>query len=113
MPVAIAKLIASGSPCSPPEIPLTCFPVRVGRRPGSDVCLADRWVSREHCEINCEDDVLIVRDLGSKHGTFVNGQSVEMARLCPGDELSVGLSRFRVQYERSQVSATLAHEAVV
>jgi pSer/pThr/pTyr-binding forkhead associated (FHA) protein len=112
MPAAIAKLVATESPLAPHEIRLTCFPVRVGRRVGNDVCLADRWVSRDHCEICCEAACLMVRDLGSKHGTFVNGRPVDVAPLHPGDELSVGLSRFRVQYEAESVGAELVHEAI-
>jgi pSer/pThr/pTyr-binding forkhead associated (FHA) protein len=45
------------------------------------------------------DDVLMVRDLGSKHGTFVNGRSVLEAELRPGDLLNIGITRFLVEYE--------------
>jgi len=49
------------------------------------------WVSRAHCEIDCIDDVLLVRDLGSKHGTFVNGRRVECPTvLSQGDEIALG-----------------------
>ena len=79
------------------EIPLKHFPLRLGRSDDADVCVDDRWVSREHCQIDRSDGELMVRDLGSKHGTFVNGRAVTLAELRPGDELSVGLSRFVVR----------------
>ena len=38
----------------------------------------------------------MVRDLNSKHGTFVNGVRVKEAPLMSGDRLTVGRSRFIV-----------------
>ena len=49
---------------------------------------------------------LLVRDLGSRHGTYVNGQQVTEARLAPGDELCIGLTHFLAEYEPA--SAVLA-----
>jgi pSer/pThr/pTyr-binding forkhead associated (FHA) protein len=93
----IAKLIVTESKAACREIPLCEFPQRLGRSPSADICIDDRWVSRYHCEIDYQQDALTVCDLGSKHGTFVNGQPVKRVRLRPGDELSVGLSRFVVE----------------
>ena len=45
-----------------------------------------------------DDGVLVVRDLGSKYGTFVNGRQIAEALLLPGDMLSVGLSNFVAVY---------------
>ena len=61
--------------------------------------LDDRWVSRRHWEVVDEEGVLVVRDLGSKYGTFVNGRPISQAALLPGDMLSVGLSNFVAGYE--------------
>jgi pSer/pThr/pTyr-binding forkhead associated (FHA) protein len=96
-----AKLIAKDPLFSFHEIDLIDFPLRIGRGPDADVQLGDRWVSREHCEIDSADDALVVRDLGSKHGTFVNGRSVMEAELHQGDELNIGLTRFVVEYQAS------------
>ena len=38
-------------------------------RPRSDV------ISRRHCEISIDGDVVTVRDMGSRNGTFVNGEA--------------------------------------
>jgi pSer/pThr/pTyr-binding forkhead associated (FHA) protein len=94
-----AKLIAANSDVPRREISLTNFPRRLGRGDEADVCVDDRWVSRDHCEIDLVEDTLVVRDLHSKHGTFVNGRSVVEAELKPGDVLNIGLSKFRVQYD--------------
>lgn len=76
------------------DIPLDCFPVLIGR--GSDVTLQidDRWASRRHCMLEVVEGRLVVRDLGSKHGTFVNNQPVQQAVLDSGDVLTVGMSSF-------------------
>ena len=40
---------------------------------------------------------VVVTDLGSTNGTFVNGRKVTRAEVQPGDELSIGTSRLRVE----------------
>jgi pSer/pThr/pTyr-binding forkhead associated (FHA) protein len=77
------------------------LPAIVGRMPGADLVVEDRWVSRIHCEISEIDGTLVVRDLGSRNGTMVNGHHVKEAHLLPGDRLTVGLSSFHVQYKRA------------
>lgn len=48
-------------------------------------------VSRKHCElVIAEDEELLVRDLGSANGTYVNGKRVRQQELSPGDLLTVG-----------------------
>ena len=107
-----AKLIAKDSLVSSREIALTEFPLRLGRGPEANVQIGDRWVSRDHCEIDCVDDVLLVRDLGSKHGTFVNGRSVLEAELRPGDLLNIGITRFVVEYDSVPAAACLREPAL-
>jgi len=43
-----------------------------------------------------------VRDLGSKNGSFVNGEHADECWLRPGDTLSVGATTFVVDYESSE-----------
>jgi pSer/pThr/pTyr-binding forkhead associated (FHA) protein len=103
-----ARLIAVGVFAAPREIPLSAFPLRLGRSTTAHVFVNDRWVSRDHCEIDWVNDALVVRDLGSKHGTFVNGQAVATTELRSGDELTIGLSKFLVQLDRP-APATATH----
>ena len=76
------------------------LPVVIGRNPEADVRLDDRWVSRVHSEISEINGTLVVRDLDSHNGTLVNGQYIKEAHLFPGDQLTVGLTSFQVQYTR-------------
>ncbi len=79
------------------------FPLVIGRSPDADITLEDRWVSRRHCEIHIVDGGLVVRDLGSKHGTLINEATITEALLQPGDQLSVGLSTLIAAYDRERI----------
>jgi hypothetical protein len=67
--------------------------VVVGRDADGPGCIADPKVSARHCVVRRNDDGLMVDDLGSRNGTWVNGASVEYAALADGDELVVGATR--------------------
>jgi pSer/pThr/pTyr-binding forkhead associated (FHA) protein len=82
------------------KIVLDKLPVMIGQSPDAAVRLDDQWVSRHHCQINAVKGTLVVRDLGSVLGTFVNGLNVSTAMLMPGDRLTVGVTSFLVDYER-------------
>jgi pSer/pThr/pTyr-binding forkhead associated (FHA) protein len=65
-------------------------------RPRSDV------VSRRHCEIAINGDIVTACDLGSRNGTFVNGEELDGPRkLAPGDHLKVGKLEFEVLIDRA------------
>jgi pSer/pThr/pTyr-binding forkhead associated (FHA) protein len=95
-----AELVSLGPLTPPLRIALGSLPAILGRGSGADIRLDDRWISRIHCEISEISGTLVVRDLESRHGTFVNGQHVAEAHLLPGDRLSVGLTSFEVKYRR-------------
>ena len=78
--------------------PLSRLPVTVGRGDEADVRVTDPWVSRLHCQIEVRRGMLYVRDLGSKHGTWVNHRRVEESLVFPGDELEIGLTALLAEY---------------
>jgi pSer/pThr/pTyr-binding forkhead associated (FHA) protein len=84
------------------EIPLKKFPVLLGRGPHAEIQVLDSFASRRHCEISERDGALFVRDLGSKNGSFVNGEHADERWLRPGDTLGVGTTTFVVDYESSE-----------
>ncbi len=65
-------------------------PYTVGRKVDRDLVIADPRVSREHASIVSEDGEFFVVDLGSKHGTFVNGERIERRKLQRNDRLEFG-----------------------
>ncbi|MCX5746470.1 MAG: FHA domain-containing protein [Proteobacteria bacterium] len=63
----------------------------VGRHPNSVIQLLDTIVSKEHCVIEQQGPQMILRDLGSLNGTFVNGERVVGWRvLGHGDDIRLG-----------------------
>lgn len=63
----------------------------VGRHPASDIFLDDITVSRRHAEIRRRGSYLMVVDVGSFNGTYLNGARVDSEELLrDSDELRVG-----------------------
>jgi serine/threonine-protein kinase len=70
---------------------------RVGRAPDAPFSLPDdRWLSREHFQIEIRPPLCDLEDLGSTNGTKVNGLRVERARLRDGDVIAAGDSEIAV-----------------
>ncbi len=67
----------------------------IGRQSTNDIPLPDRTVSKRHAVIGRVRGQAVVKDLGSRNGTFVNGQKLEKAILASGDRLKVGSVTFR------------------
>ena len=64
--------------------------VILGRGTDCDLRLVDPGVSRHHAEIRVEDDDVVLVDLGSTNGTFVNGQPVRRVALTDGTRVTLG-----------------------
>jgi pSer/pThr/pTyr-binding forkhead associated (FHA) protein len=64
--------------------------ILVGSRPDCDLPLDQPGVSRVHCALVSNGRSILVCDLCSRCGTFVNGERIRMATLRPGDALRVG-----------------------
>ena len=79
------------------EIAIEDSPVVIGRSDDATVRIDDRWLSRRHCEFESLDGTIVIRDLGSKHGTFVNDEPIDQLHLNPGDVISIGLNKFRIE----------------
>ncbi len=62
----------------------------IGRSSTNDLVLNQMSVSRAHAEVLVQDSEYILRDLGSKHGTFLNGAKIEQAHLKDGDRVQLG-----------------------
>src|SRR6201993_1463472 len=72
------------------NIVLNRTPFTVGRKVDKDLVIADPRVSRDHAQIMQEGQEFFIEDLGSKHGTFVNGERIQRQKLERGDRLEFG-----------------------
>jgi hypothetical protein len=63
---------------------------RVGRHPDNDFRIEHSTVSSVHCEIVLHNDGVLLRDLESTNGTFVNDEQVREIQLVPGQIVRLG-----------------------
>ena len=78
----------------------------LGRERGNDVVLTDDSVSRRHAEIVREGERVLVRDLNSANGTYLNDRRVKEEELRPGDKLTIGSTVFIFQSSRLKARTT-------
>lgn len=62
----------------------------VGRSTRADVQLDDDSISRMHAKVTLIGDEVVVEDLGSVNGTFVNGERCSLRKLVDGDKIRIG-----------------------
>ncbi|MGQ0624460.1 MAG: FHA domain-containing protein [Sporichthyaceae bacterium] len=108
----VAHLVVS-RPQGPEFIPLSAEPVSLGRAAANDLQIEDPAVSRVHAMVEPRAGGWSVRDLGSRNGTFVNGERIHSERvLRDRDEIRIGGSRlaFRPDPALTDYSDTIAAE---
>jgi pSer/pThr/pTyr-binding forkhead associated (FHA) protein len=80
-----------------------------GRGPECHIQPNSDWVSRQHCILRVTPETVIVRDLGSRNGTLVNGQRVRGERqLGHGDQLQVGPLVFEIRLDETPAATAPA-----
>jgi pSer/pThr/pTyr-binding forkhead associated (FHA) protein len=63
---------------------------RVGRHPDNDFAIEHATISNVHCEFVLQDSGVLLRDLESTNGTFVNNEKVREVQLAPGQTVRLG-----------------------
>lgn len=92
------------------DLSLDRLPVMIGSSPDADIRLDNPYVSPYHCRVDLIAGKLVLRDLESVHGTFVNGERVDETTLTSGDELAIGMLSFYVQSYADQDESSEARE---
>lgn len=92
---AIHQLPAGGIPNAPQPVSLSGVRT-IGRAPECDIVVHDVLASRAHARITPGPSGLLVEDLGSANGTFVNGHRISREVLADGSVLTIGNSDFTV-----------------
>jgi EAL domain-containing protein (putative c-di-GMP-specific phosphodiesterase class I) len=78
--------------------PIFTFPFLIGRRPELPLSLSSNQVSSTHAEITEVEHSIVLRDLGSTNGTYVNGRRLtEPAKLTENDFVQFGNVPFRLR----------------
>lgn len=90
------QLIANADWLQGQQFPLKAHTV-LGRDSGCDITIPGTHLSRRHAEIAINGDSLLVRDLSSSNGTFINGKKVASGELYPGDQIQFDVLTFTVE----------------
>jgi pSer/pThr/pTyr-binding forkhead associated (FHA) protein len=78
------------------ELPVGSRPVTIGRSPDNDLPVDNLAVSNHHAKIYFEAGRLVIEDLDSLNGTFVNDLRIERATLHDGDKIHIGKHHIKV-----------------
>ena len=106
------KLVVVGGDVKTSEVELQ-LPGTIGRGRGASIVLPHPLISRHHCELFESDGRVMVRDMGSLNGTFINNERVTEAALPPGELLTVGTVTFRAVYEMDEAVASESSKSTV
>lgn len=94
--------------------PLDQPSMTIGRSSRNAIQIADPTVSKEHAEVLRRGDRYLVRDLGSRNGTRVNGaEARDAVELKPGDRLEVGHVPLRVTADEPSHEVRFSDQTVV
>lgn len=107
----VAMLLVQEGDSPKTQWPLVKSSIIIGREPESDVQIDDRQVSRQHAEISRTAQGYMLRDLGSKNGTFLNGDPInEEPRLMRnGDAIGIALCA-KLTFVEDEATAPVIHD---
>ncbi len=87
------------------RVKLTDAETIIGRDESAKIRVATQELSRQHCLLIVSEAGVLVRDLGSRNGTFINGTPIaEETLLKPGDTLTTGPMTFELEGGESPAS---------
>lgn len=96
------------------RIPVLSTPFRIGRESGLQLSLPAPVVSSQHAELDLEGDSLVIRDLGSTNGTFVNKDPIDgEVELEEGDFIHFATFGFRLGVSRGRHTDTIMGSTAV
>jgi pSer/pThr/pTyr-binding forkhead associated (FHA) protein len=96
------KMIVSIDEVVIKEVQLTKDRTTLGRRPYNDIVIDNLAVSGEHAVIQMSGSEVILEDLNSTNGTYVNGKAVKKQTLQSGDAIEIG--KYKIKFTGDQVA---------
>lgn len=94
-------------------IPVSSSATMIGRRQSCDLRIPLTSVSRKHCQLNHDNGVWRIRDLGSRNGTYLNGKRVEESVIQAGDSIRIGPLAFMFQVDGQPVPVSQPDLALI
>jgi phosphoserine phosphatase RsbU/P len=74
------------------EVAINATPYRIGRQAGNELTLRDSRISRQQAQILTVNGTVVLEDMGSRHGTYVNGTKTLRHELQPKDQVDFGMA---------------------
>jgi len=85
--------------CNGVEHKFQALPITIGRDQDNDLHVDDVNLSRQHCRILRTKEGIVVEDLGSSNGTYVNGARTQRQVLSVGDTILIGVTPVVVEWD--------------
>src|SRR5262249_47817397 len=93
---SVMRLVVVDGPDLGREVKVEQGTYHVGKDPRCDLVLTDGAISRRHLSIEMSADGVVLRDLGSKNGSFFHGARFREMTLRPGAAVTIGRSELRL-----------------
>lgn len=77
----------------------------IGRLEDNSFQIAEQSISSHHCEVLLKGADVVVKDLSSTNGTFINGEKISEKSLKPGQILRLGQIEMRLEDENAPAAA--------
>jgi len=97
----VPKMIVSIDEVVIKEVQITKDRTSLGRRPYNDIVIDNLAVSGEHASIRMTGSDVVIEDLNSTNGTYVNGRAVKQQQLHHGDRIEIGKYKIRFMVDNA------------
>src|SRR5215469_2502880 len=104
----MAKLVVLTQSMAGRSYDLATERTTVGRVEDNAIQIAEPSVSSRHCEILLKGEDVVIKDLGSTNGTFINGEKISESVLKPGQTLRLGNVELKLDTPGAPASAPSA-----
>jgi ABC transport system ATP-binding/permease protein len=103
--MSLAFLVVQGSSGTQTQHPIVGS-LTIGRSQAADLALSDPSVSRKHASLRLDGATVVIEDLDSANGTFVNGEQIaDPVRLESGDVIVLGSTELELRVETAEAQA--------
>src|SRR3954453_2265077 len=104
----MAKLVVLSASMAGRSHELNVDKTTIGRVDDNTFQIAEPSVSSHHCEVLLQGSNVVIKDLNSTNGTFINGEKITESALKPGQTLRLGQIELRLETEGAPANAAPA-----
>jgi predicted component of type VI protein secretion system len=113
MPLPMSKLVALSEGLTGRTLELKVDKTTIGRLEDNSFQIAEPSVSSHHCEVLLKGSDVLIKDLNSTNGTFINGEKITESTLKPGQILRLGNIELRLEADGATSASAPSTPAAV